>query len=125
MARFLVTFNDNYSDELDVHGFKIMTEKEVSNFEELALSINWEFSYQLIDGSLRYLNGDDLLSRFEFKEISKSEYDTLSKLFEGKFGTFIDEEFLESIADGESDEPIGYSDYDEFDSEDEYDDDDY
>ena len=123
MSRFLVTFTDNYGDQLDIHGFKVMTEKEVSKFEELALSINWEFSYPLIDGSLVYLNGDDLLSRFEFKEISKSEYDLLSKMFDGKFGTFVDDEFLESIANDESDEPKGYSDYDDF--EDEYEDEDY
>lgn len=123
MSRFLVTFTDNYNDQLEVNGFKTMTEKEVSKFEELALSITWEFSYQLIDGSLIYLNGDDFLSRFDFKEISKSEYDTLSKLFDGKFGTFIDEESLELIASEESDEPKGYSEYDDF--EDEYEDEDY
>lgn len=123
MPKFLVTFTDSYGEQLEVNGFRIMTEKEVSKFEELALSITWEFSYQLLDGSLIFLNGDDLLSRFDFKEISKSEYDTLNKLFDGKFGTFIDEEFLENIGTEESDEPKGYSEYDDY--EDEYENEDY
>lgn len=124
MSKILAIFTDNYGDHLDVQGFKIMTEKEVSKFEELALSINWEFSYQLIDGSLFYLGGDDLLSRFEFKEISKLEYDTLSKIFDGKFGVFIDHEFLESIVNGDSDESLNYGEYEDYDSNDSYDEDD-
>jgi hypothetical protein len=101
MARYVAIFTDNHNEEFDVHGFKIMTEREVENFEELAMSITWEFSYLANDEALNYLNGEDFLSRIEFKEISKDEYDSLDKTFGGEFGIFIGEEYLESIIDDE------------------------
>ncbi len=101
MARYIAIFTDNHNEEFDIHGFKIMTEREVEKFEELAMSITWEFSYRANDESLIYLSGEDLLSKIEFKEISKTEYDSLDKTFGGEFGTFIGEEYLESIIDDE------------------------
>lgn len=113
MAKYLAIFQDNHGEEFDVHGFKIMTEKEVSKFEELALSINWDFSYYANSESLNYSNGDDFLSRIEFKEISSSEYDVLEKVFGGEFGTFIGEEYLQTILDGDDNEADDEDDYDE------------
>jgi hypothetical protein len=101
MARYLAIFTDNHGEEFDVHGFKIMTEKELSIFEEIATSITWEFSYYANNESLNYSNGDDYLSRIEFKEISKDEYDTIEKLFGGEFGTFINEDYLKTVLDGD------------------------
>ena len=118
MAKYLVIFQDNHGEEFDLHGFKIMTEKEVSKFEELALSITWDFSYYANSESLSYSNGDDFLSRIEFKEISSGEYDTLEKVFGGEFGTFICEEYLQTILNGDNNEA-------EDEDEDDYDDDGY
>ena len=101
MARYIAIFTDNHREEFDVHGFKIMTQSEITKFEELALSITWEFSYSANDESLHYYNGEDFLSRIEFKEISKTEYESLDKIFGGEFGTFITEEYLESILEDE------------------------
>jgi hypothetical protein len=114
MAKFLAIFTDNHNEEFDVHGFKIMTDKEVSKFEELASSITWEFSYYANEEELTYLNGDDLLSRIEFKEISKDEYNALEKIFDGQFGTFIGEEYLRNILDDENDNDEDEDDYDDY-----------
>ena len=118
MAKYLAIFQDNHGEEFDVHGFKIMTEKEVSKFEELASSITWDFSFHANSESLNYSNGEDFLSRIEFREISKDDYDSFEKVFDGEFGTFIGEGYLQTILDGETDE----SDDEEDDYETEYDD---
>lgn len=115
MTRYLAIFTDNHGEEFDVHGFKIMTSKEVSKFEETASSITWDFEYYANSESLSYSNGDDLLSRIEFKEITKEEYDVIDKVFGGEFGTFISEEYLKNVLDGDSD----------YDKEDDYDDEEY
>lgn len=115
MAKYLAIFTDNHGEEFDVHGFKIMTEKEVNRFEELASNITWDFSYYANSESLNYSNGDDFLSRIEFKEISTSEYESLEKVFGGEFGTFIGEEYLQNVLDGDD---SGFDD-------EEYEDDDY
>ena len=117
MARYLAIFTDNHGEEFDVHGFKIMTEKEVSIFEEIANNITWEFSYYANNESLNYSNGEEFLSRIEFKEISKDEYDALEKIFGGEFGTFINEEYLKTVLDGDDDYKNEYGDDEDYDGE--------
>jgi len=112
MLRFLAIFSDNYGGEFDVNGFKIMTLKEVEKFEELAGNIAWDFSYGSGNESLYYTNGEDLLSRIEFKEITKEQFDILNKLFDGEFGTFIGEDYLHGILYGENDHDEDDEDYD-------------
>lgn len=102
MGKYIAIFTDNHNEEFDVHGFKTMTDREIDKFEELAMSITWEFSYYANSESLTYISGEDFLSRIEFKQISKDEYDTLEKTFGGEFGTFINQEYLESIIDDEN-----------------------
>jgi phosphopantetheinyl transferase (holo-ACP synthase) len=107
MARYLAIFRDNHGEEFDVHGFKIMTEKEVNDFEELANSITYPFEYYANSECLSYTNGEDFFSRISFKEISKEEYNTLKKIFNGEFGMFIGEEYLTTILEGEEEQEIG------------------
>jgi len=102
MGMYLVIFTDNHGEEFDVHGFKVMTEKEVNEFEELASSITWGFEYYANSESLYYSNGEDFLSRIDFKEISKDEFNMFKKIFGGEFGTFITEDYLKSILDIEA-----------------------
>jgi hypothetical protein len=127
MAKYLVTFNDQYND-VELHGFKIMTDKEVESFEELASSITWSFIYPLNGGELEFSNGEDLLSRLEFKEISNEEYKVLSKTFDEEFGVFVTAEYLEELISEEDDfsddDDDDDDDDDEFDKSD-YDDDEY
>ena len=123
MAKYLVIFKD-LVDDIDVNGFKVMTEKEVNEYEELAQSITWSFKYPLGDTDITFIDGEDLLSKLEYKDISNDEAKVFKKLFDSEFGTFIDEDYLvDIVADEESD-----STYDEGNDDEEglplYDDDD-
>jgi len=112
MAKYLAIFTDNLEGN-DINGFVIMTEKEVDTYEHLANSITWEIKFPMEDLELIYADGEELLSKIEFKEISQEEYKVIKKLFNLKFGFFIDEEFLINMVNEEED----------FDDEDEEDDD--
>lgn len=102
MAKYIVTYNDIFND-VEINGFKLMTDKEVDLFEKLLESIFWEIRYPLASGEdIVYSNGDDLYSRIEFKEISQGEYTAIKKVFATNFGTFIDEEFLQTLFDEET-----------------------
>ena len=116
MAKYLAKFS-SVVNEIEISGFVVMNEREVENFEELALSITWGFVYEFGEDNefqLEFSDGEDLLSRIEFKEISTDEAKALKRLFNDEFGTFIGEAFLEEVI-GEEDS--------EFDEDDEDDDD--
>lgn len=117
MAKYLATFSDMVN-EIEITGFVIMTDKEVENFEELATSITWDFTYDFGEDDqfqLEYSSGEDLLSRVEFKELNPEEVKTFKRLFNNKFGIFIGEEFLEQIIGNED------SDFDDDEDEDDID----
>jgi hypothetical protein len=117
MAKYLATFSDMVN-EIEITGFVIMTDKEVENFEELASSITWDFTYDFGEDDqfqLEYSSGEDLLSRVEFKELNPEEVKTFKRLFNNKFGIFIGEEFLEQIIGNED------SDFDDDEDEDDID----
>ena len=102
MAKYLVLFTDQLN-EIEINGFKVMTEKEVETLEELAASITWDFTYPISTGELEYLNGEDFLSRLEFKEVSFDENKMLKKLFNCACGVFIGIDYLETLIDEEDD----------------------
>ena len=114
MAKFIAIFNDTISD-VEVNGFCVMTDKEVDEYEELAYSITWPFTYKIGDYELEFSDGEDLLSKIEFKELGFEDSKTFKKIFNNKFGFFIDLDYLETIVDEDDDS----------DSEDEFDDDGY
>lgn len=119
MAKFLATFND-VIDEIELHGFVIMSEKEMNDYEELATSIGWPFTYKLGDDEveLEYNSGEDLLSRIDFREITNEEAKVFKKIFNDEFGVFIDSNFLDAIAAEESEiEDEEDDEDDEFDDE--------
>lgn len=105
MGKYLATFNDQIN-EIEVYGFRLMTDKEVENLEDLASSIGWSFTHTLNSGDeLEFLSGDDYLSKLEFKEISNEEFKAIKKAFgSDEFGTFIGEESLEHLVDEEDDD---------------------
>jgi len=113
MAKYLVTFNDQIND-IEIYGFKTMTEKEIENFERLAESITWSFTHKLgIGKKLQFSDGEDFLSKLEFKELTFEEDRNLKKLFNGEFGTFITEDALEQITKEDEDYADDLDDYDE------------
>ena len=114
MAKYLAKFS-SMVNEIEISGFVVMNEREVENFEELALSITWDFVYEFGEDDqfqIEFSDGEDLLSRIEFKEISLDEAKIIKRLFNNEFGTFIGEAFLEEVI-GEED-----SDFDEDDDDD-------
>jgi hypothetical protein len=119
MGKYVVTFVDEI-DEIEINGFTIMTDKGVDSFEELAESITWPFTYPIGDSELEFTSGDDLLTRLDFKEITNEEYKAFKTVFNGSFGTFISESFLETLIEEEGDEDE--SDEDDYDNDTENDD---
>ncbi|CAK0762530.1 conserved hypothetical protein [Gammaproteobacteria bacterium] len=114
MAKYLAKFS-SMVNEIEISGFVVMNEREVENFEELALSITWDFVYEFGEDDqfqIEFSDGEDLLSRIEFKEINLDEAKIIKRLFNNEFGTFIGEAFLEEVI-GEED-----SDFDEDDDDD-------
>ena len=117
MAKYLAKFS-SIVNEIEINGFVIMNDREVENFEELALSITWDFVYEFGEDDqfqLEFSDGEDLLSRIEFKEISLDEAKTLKRLFNDEFGTFIGEDFLEQVIGEEEDEDFDDEDEDDYD----------
>jgi hypothetical protein len=100
MAKFLAILSDSI-DDIEINGFVVMSEKDMNNYEDLAYSITWPFSYQLGSEKIHYSSGEDLLTRIEFKELTADEVKMLKKTFNNEFGVFISEEFLKSVADGD------------------------
>jgi len=111
MAKYIAIFSDTLED-VEINGFITMTDREVKEFEELAESITWDFSYPMGEVSLDYTSGEDLLTRIEFREISTEEFNMIKRIFNGAFGVFIDETFLNKIAseEGEFEEEEGEED---------------
>lgn len=128
MAKFIAIFNDTIND-VEVNGFYVMTDKEVDEYEELAYSITWPFTYNIGEYELEFSNGDELLSKIDFKELTFEESKSLKNIFNNKFGFFIDLDYLETIVDeedddydDESDEEDDYGDYgNPYDLDDDYD----
>jgi hypothetical protein len=115
MAKFIAIYSDTV-EEIEINGFSVFTDKDIEEYEELAYSITWPFIYKMGDYEIEFSNGEDLLSKIDFKEISFEESKSLKKLFNNEFGVFISYDYLSSIVDEEDD----YGD-----DEDEFDDDGY
>jgi hypothetical protein len=116
MAKYIATFSDTI-EGIEVNGFLVMTDNDVETYEQLAESISWPFSYKFEDFELEYSNGEELLSRIEFKELSFDESKMFKRLFNNQFGFFISESYLEQII---GDEDTDFDD-DSYDDDDDYD----
>ena len=123
MAKILAIYSDSIQEvdiQVDIQGFIIMTNKEMEDYEEVASSITWPFTYTIGELELEFGSGDDLLSRIEFKEISNDEAKAFKRLFNDEFGTFITEDELHNIIGDEDLEEESDDDDDIYDDEDEY-----
>ena len=122
MAKILAIYNDSVENtdiQVDVNGFIIMTNKEMEDYEEIASSITWPFTYKFNELELEFANGEDLLTRIDFKEISNEEARTFKRLFNDEFGVFISEDELHTIIGDEEDLDEESVDNDYYDEEDE------
>ena len=114
MTKYVATFND-FLNGVELNGFTILTESEVDSLEEAASMLLLDFTYQVGDEELEFTSGEDLLTRIDFREITNAEYENLKKIFDGEFGVFVNESYLQSVID-ELDES-NYNDDEEFDFE--------
>ena len=121
MAKHLATFTDTLND-IEIIGFIVMTDKEIENYEDLATSITWDFTYQIGSEELSFSSGEDLLSRIDFREISNEEAKSIKRLFKEGFGIFVTEDYLEGIVSDDEFSEIDEDDEDDFNEDD---DDDY
>lgn len=122
MAKILAIYNDSVENtdiQVDVNGFIIMTNKEMEDYEEIASSITWPFTYKFNELEFEFANGEDLLTRIDFKEISNEEAKTFKRLFNDEFGIFISEDELHTIIGDEEDLDEESVDNDYYDEEDE------
>ena len=94
---YLVTFQSNWADEMDVEGGRIMTEKEK---EKYFASIKKEFdeqgSYTYYIGTNQDINFDtyeELDESFSIDKISKEERKVLVKLGLDAYGFFPSDEY--------------------------------
>lgn len=104
MAKYLAIYKDTIGYGVEINGFVTMTEKERSTYEDLALSIGWNFTMLSGEEEIEYTSGDDLFSRIDFEEISNEEYKIFEKRFEGSFGVFPDLDFLNDVISDEKDD---------------------
>ena len=122
MAKIIAIYNDsieNTNIQVDIQGFIIMTNKEMEDYIELASSITWPFTNNFNDLELEFTNGEDLLSRIDFREISNEEAKVFKRLFNDEFGVFISEDELHTIIGDEEDLDEESDDEDYYDEEDE------
>lgn len=124
MAKVLVTFTDRLGD-VEISGFKIMTDVECDSYEELITNITWPFSIKLNKGELEYSDGNDLLSRLDFTDLSFDENKILKRIFNNNFGYFITEKQLQTILDGSEDDYLESRYVDDYDVDNYYNNDDY
>ena len=122
MAKIIAIYNDSIQSvdiQVDVNGFVIMTNKEMEDYVELASSITWSFNYEFNEMELEFTNGEDLLSRIDFREISNEEARLFKRLFNDEFGLFITEDELHTIIGDEEDLDEESDDEDYYDEENE------
>jgi hypothetical protein len=103
MAKYLAIFTD-VIDEIEVNGFSVMTDKEVEDYEEMAESISWPFTFNFGQNEMEYSNGEELLDKMEFKELNPDEVKTFKRLFNNNFGSFVTLSYLTSVVAEESDD---------------------
>ena len=80
---FLVKFEDNYADEFDVYGFRIMNEKELMKFTNDIRKLK-KFPLEIYFGTneaLIFESQKDCMAGFKMLPITKDEMSSLKKLF--------------------------------------------
>lgn len=82
MKYYMMKYDDNWADEMDVDGVCFITEETMKLFKEKAKRISGgEFGVGSNE-SIEYEDESDVLRAVEFKKLTEDEY----KLFEKKIG---------------------------------------
>jgi hypothetical protein len=85
--KILITWDTNWADEMDIAGFKIVTETEANEFKEkLKNNKDWFTICIGTNEDIEYGSGKDLLSELKFKKITEEEEIIIKKFFGDSFG---------------------------------------
>jgi hypothetical protein len=89
---FLVKYFDNWADEMDIAGYKLMTETEKKEyFNGFRKTIEEENSYVFFIGTnegIEYMSFDDFRDTFNVDEISEIEYGVIEDKIGKSMGFF-------------------------------------
>lgn len=88
MKYYVCTFSDNWADEMDLEGFCLMTEDEK---DEMIKDIKKRFKKGGTIGfgsneSNDYDDADEVLATLSYEQITKAEFDTISRVIGTSFG---------------------------------------
>lgn len=96
---YLITYSDNWADEMDIDGHRIMSGSELNEYIKYAkLVFKKDGCYDYYIGTNQEINYEsfkDFAEHFEIQEISEEEHKVLSK-----FGFSYGGNFPESIGEG-------------------------
>jgi hypothetical protein len=80
---YLVKFKDNWADEMDLDGFRLMTMNEWDEFVKNINSLKY-FPFEVYFGTnefIEYRNPEEILNRFQMTPLTADEHHTLKQLF--------------------------------------------
>lgn len=109
---FLVSYSSNWSDEMDIDGFCVMTEagkkKYFEDFKKV-FEVNGLYTFYVgTNEEIEYSNFADFKNDFTVEEISEEEAKVLDKLFQGSYAFVPDVQDaldnLEGESEGETEE---------------------
>lgn len=110
MNRYLLTYSDNWADEMDIDGHVVLTEREYREFKKsleqcdgfcFCIGTNEDIDYD--DGS----DAEDVIS---VQKITEEEYKVLENLglLSAGFAEDFIEQLMQSVEDGDEEEDEDY-----------------
>lgn len=79
---FLVKFKDNWADEFDVHGFEVMSGKEIEQLKEAILKVEYPLeAYFGTNEGFTFDSAIEINQSLEIKELTKEEADIFNRFF--------------------------------------------
>jgi len=119
---FLLQYNDDWADEMDISGFAVMTQSERDEYFAVfkkVFDVNGYYSFCVgTNEEIEYDTLEDFTNAFQMAEITEEEAKVFSKFFGNEFGFFPTAEYVE-FDEEEEDEEIVEDDDADYDEEDE------
>lgn len=94
--KFLVKFEDNWADEMDINSHLVMSESEVEAYKKLVRES--EYPFELFVGTnqnIDYDSAEEFLACLTFIEVSEEDVLVLEKLDLLEVGDFPTEDYFE------------------------------
>jgi hypothetical protein len=118
---FILKYNDNWADEMDISGFAVMTESERDEYFAVfkkVFDINGYYTFVVgTNEEVEYNTLQDFTNAFHMSEITEEEAKVFSKFFGNEFGFFPTAEYVEFEDEDEDEEAVDHEDIDDEDEE--------